>query len=242
MNLSIIIPAHNEQDNIGEVIKKIEENLDLGHELIIVNDHSTDATADLAQKLCGKYANIRLVNNLKDKGFAGAIEAGFANAKGEVVIPVMADLCDDLSTIKKMFDKINEGYDVVCGSRYIKGGSRLGGSKIKGFFSCFVGRSLHYLLGLPTSDIANAFKMYRKTVVDSIDVKSKGFEISMEIPLKAYYRGFKISEVPTAWRERTKGKSSFRMFKLLPAYLKLYVWAVLKRLLRPDKAGAHNDV
>jgi hypothetical protein len=95
-----------------------------------------------------------------------------------------------------------------------------------------VGWSLYYLLGLPTHDVANAFKMYRKKVIDSINIQSKGFEISMEIPLKAYYLGFKITEVPTVWKERTKGKSSFRMLKLFPAYLKLYVGGILKRVTR----------
>jgi len=83
---------------------------------------------------------------------------------------------------------------------------------------------------VPTNDIANAFKMYKKEVISSIDIQAKGFEISMEIPLKAYYLGFKITEVPTVWKERTKGKSSFKIFKLLPAYLKLYVWAIFRRL------------
>jgi len=128
-----------------------------------------------------------------------------------------------------MFDRITEGYDVVCGSRYIKGGARLGGSKIKGFFSCFVGWSLRFLLGIPTHDIANAFKMYQRKVIDSMDIRAKGFEISMEIPLKAYYLGFKLTQIPTLWQERTKGKSTFKMFRMLPNYLKLYIWAIFMR-------------
>ena len=230
MKLSIVIPAHNEQDNITDVINKVENSLDMPHELIVVNDHSIDATAELVQRVSRQYSNIRLVENLNEIGFANAIKTGFANNKSDVVVPVMADLCDDLRTIEEMFKKINEGYDVVCGARYIKDGARIGGSKIKGFFSHLVGKSLYYLLGIPTHVIANAFKMYRKNVIDSIDIKSKGFEISMEIPLKAYYLGFKITEVPTVWKERTRGKSSFRMFKLLPSYLKLYLWAIFKRI------------
>lgn len=230
MKLSIVIPAHNEEDNIIEVINRIEQSLDLdiAHELVVVNDHSTDKTKELVMKLSEQYKNIKLVENKLKKGFANALKTGFNNVETEIVVPIMADLCDDLSTVKKMLDKINEGYDIICGSRYIKGGARFGGSKIKGFFSFFVGRSLHYLLGLPTNDIANAFKMYRKKVIDNIDIQSKGFEVSMEIPLKAYYLGFKITEVPTVWRERTKGKSSFKMFKLSPNYLKLYIWAIFK--------------
>ena len=232
MKLSIVIPAHNEQDNIVEVVDKIEQSLNIEHELLVVNDHSTDATAELVNKLSRQYNNIKLIENKLSKGFANALITGFDNLASEIVIPIMADLCDDLFTIKKMLQKINEGYDIVCGSRYIKGGARLGGSKIKGFFSCFVGWSLYYLLRLPTHDIANAFKMYRKKVIESIHIESEGFEISMEIPLKAYYLGFKITEVPTAWKERTKGKSSFRMLKLLPAYLKLYLWAIFKRITK----------
>ena len=232
MKLSIVIPAYNEQDNIEDVIKKIESSLNIEHELVVVNDHSSDCTREIVLGLSGRYPNVRLVDNLSERGFASAIKTGFANIRTDIVVPVMADLCDDLNTIKEMFDKINQGYDVVCGARYIGGGARLGGSKVKAFFSSFVGMSLHYLLGLPTHDIANAFKMYRKKVIESIDIESQGFEISMEIPLKAYYSGFKITEVPTVWRERTKGKSSFKMLKLLPAYLKFYLWAFYKKVIR----------
>lgn len=233
MKISVVIPAYNEEDNIVELINKVESGLmDIGHELVIVNDHSTDNTRSLIEKISASNNKIKLVDNNLNKGFANALTTGFRNINTEVVVPIMADLCDDLSTVREMALKINEGYDVVCGSRYIKGGARIGGSKLKGFFSGFVGWSLYFLLGLPTHDIANAFKMYRKKVLESIDIKTKSFEISMEIPLKAYYSGFKIAEIPTVWKERTKGKSSFKMFKLLPNYFRLYIWAIFKRLTR----------
>lgn len=230
MKISIVIPTHNEEDNIKEVIDKIENTLDVPYEIIVVNDHSSDNTPEIVRRLFGQYQNIRLVENKLDKGFANALKTGFNSATTEALIPVMADLCDDLSTIKHMVDKINQGYDIICSSRYLKEGKRQGGSKIKGFFSSFVGRSLHYLIGIPTSDIANAFKLYRKNVLDNIVIQSKGFEISMEIPLKAYFLGYKITEIPTVWKERIKGKSSFNMLKLAPAYFKLYIWAIYKKL------------
>jgi hypothetical protein len=74
--------------------------------------------------------------------------------------------------------------------------------------------------------------MYRKAVIDNIDIQSQAFEISMEIPLKAYYLGFKITEIPTVWNERMRGQSSFRVLKLLYPYIKLYIWAIFKRLVR----------
>jgi len=230
MKLSVIIPAHNEEENILEVIKKIETTLDITHELVVVNDHSTDNTRNLLETFLEKYKNMSLVDNKLEAGFANAIKTGFLNAKARVVVPVMGDLCDDLETINKMYSKIVAGYDVVCASRYSREGLRLGGSKLKAFLSCWGGRSISYLIGIPTKDIANAFKMYKKEVIESIDIKSKGFEVSMELPIKAYYLGFKIVEVPTTWRERTKGKSSFKVFKLLPRYLKLYFWALSKRV------------
>jgi len=230
MRLSIVVPAHNEQDNIIETIDKIEAAVNAEHELIVIDDHSTDSTAELVRRKAGEYTNVRLVENKRDKGFANALKTGFENACAQAVVPVMGDLCDELSTVRRMLDKIDQGYDVVSGSRYMKGGSRLGGSKLKAALSCWGGRTLHYLLGIPTHDIANAFKMYRKDVLNKIVISSKGFEISMEVPLKAYFSGCKITEVPTVWHERTKGKSNFKIFKLLPDYLKLYVWAVYMRL------------
>lgn len=230
--LTIIVPAHNEADNITEVINRIENTVKLDHELVVVNDHSSDRTQEEVLELTKSYANLRLVNNEDEAGFANAIRAGFRNISTDIVVPVMGDLCDNLDTITVMYENIMQGYDVVCGARYIKGGARIGGSKMKAFFSSFVGRTLYYVLGIPTHDVANAFKMYRKSVIDKIEIKARGFEISMEIPLKAYYAGFRITEVPTVWREREKGKSSFNMLKLFPNYFKLYVWAIFRRLSR----------
>jgi glycosyltransferase involved in cell wall biosynthesis len=233
MKLAIIVPAHNEAENIAELIEKIEAALSLEHELVVVNDHSQDDTAKIVEHLKARYPNLRLVENTLACGFGNALKSGFRSSCAEVVVPVMGDLCDDLLTISRMYEKIMQGDDIVCGSRYTKGGERLGGSRLKAFLSRSAGISLQRLLGIPNSDITNAFKMYRKKVIDSLALEASGFEISMEIPLKAYYRGFRLSEVATVWRERSKGRSSFKIFKLLPAYLRLYFWALLMRLGLP---------
>jgi len=230
MKLSIVIPAHNEEENIGQVIRQVEDKIKFPFDLIVVNDHSTDKTAEIVSGLAKEFNNIILAENKLAGGFANAVKAGLASVKTEIVVPVMGDLCDDLGTIPLMFEKIKEGFDVVCGARYIKGGSRIGGSKIKGFFSFFVGRTMAMFTGIPTRDIANAFKMYRKEVIQGIDIESTGFEISMEMALKAYFKGFRIAEVPTVWREREKGKSSFKMFNLTPNYSRWYLWAIKRKL------------
>ncbi|MFA5149964.1 MAG: glycosyltransferase [Candidatus Omnitrophota bacterium] len=237
MNLSVIIPAHNEEKNLLDVITGIESSLEIPHELIVVNDHSADRTAELAEVLSKKYPAIKLVNNPGRKGFADAIKFGLRQAHNELIVFIMADSCDDAQSINAMIKKIGEGYDVVCGSRYIKGGARIGGSKIKGFFSYFMGISMFHLAGIPTHDIANTFKMYRKGVLDSIDMKAASFEIAMELPLRAHYAGFKVTEVPTVWKERNKGKSNFNMLMLFPKYLRFYLWSIAKKFWLNIKRG-----
>ncbi len=230
MKLSIVVPAHNEQASIAAVIRALEQGIRYTHEIVVVDDHSTDKTAEAVAGLSVEYKNLRLVQNLDSPGFANALKTGFNNAKTDIVIPVMADLCDDPYTINKMYEKAQEGFDIVCGSRYIKGGRKIGGPVVKSFFSRFVGVSLHYLIGIPTYDLSNSLKLYRKKVIENINIESQGFEISVELPLKAYFLGYKISEIPTTWTDRKQGKSKFNASKEGPRYLKLYLWAIWKKL------------
>ncbi|MCM8770310.1 MAG: glycosyltransferase [Candidatus Omnitrophica bacterium] len=231
MRLSIIIPAHNEENNIEATISSLESNLLMDYVIIVVDDHSTDTTKDLVKKIMQRFQNISLVENKNSPGFANALRAGFLAVNTELFIPVMADLCDEPRTINEMYKKIQAGFDVVCGSRYMKGGKKIGGPLLKTFFSRFVGLTLHWLVGIPTVDIANSFKMYKKEVLDNIDIKARGFEISLEMCLKAYFLGYKITEIPTMWIDRKKGKSKFSMFRMAPAYIKLYLWAIFRSLL-----------
>ena len=224
-----MIQAHNEDAVIGKTIVAIEKQVAIDYEIVVVDDHSSDNTSGEVKALIEKFPNIRLVENDRERGFANALTKGFSVSNSEFVIPVMADLCDDPLTINEMYIKAVKGYDIVCGSRYMKGGTKLGGPPIQAFFSRFVGRSLKYIIGIPTSDASNSFKLYRKKVLDSIKSKSKGFEISMEITLRAYFAGYSITEVPTVWKGREIGKSKFYIFKVAPNYIKLYLWAVFRR-------------
>ncbi|MBU2541422.1 MAG: glycosyltransferase family 2 protein [Candidatus Omnitrophica bacterium] len=230
MKISVIIPAHNEAASISDTIEQLESILKLEHELLVVNDHSTDDTINVVQEQSRKFPNVRLIHNHNRAGFANALRTGFNAASGELIVPVMADLCDDPQTIIKMYERIEQGYDIVCGSRYMQGGRKVGGPKLKTFFSRFVGLSLYLLIKVSTHDIANSFKMYRRDVLKSFELKASGFEISVEIPLKAYFAGFRISEIPTTWIDRKKGKSKFLVAEQGLVYLKLYLWALIKGL------------
>ena len=227
-DLAIIIPACNEELSLGETIDKLEQTVRIDYEIVVVNDHSTDRTGEIARDLAGKYGNIRVIDNSGQGSFVNALLCGIRDIKAPFFVPVMADLCDDPQTINEMYQRIKEGYDIVVGSRYIPGGQRVGGSGLKAFFSNFVGNTLHFCIGIPTRDIPNAFKMYRRDILSGLEIKAQGFEVSAEIPLKAYFKGARICEVPTTWKERETGKSHFKLFKMGQRYIPLYLWAIWK--------------
>ncbi|MHA1843611.1 MAG: glycosyltransferase family 2 protein [Promethearchaeota archaeon] len=236
MKISIIIPAHNEEDSIGNILDEIVKEVpqEIIEEIIVVNDHSIDKTGEIIEKKKREYSlfNIKQIYNDKEPGFANALKKGYQVAKGNLVLHLMGDGCDNIGDITLMFEKFkNEHVDMVCGSRYVKGGERQGGSFLKGFFSRFVGVSLHYIIGIPTRDVSNAFKMYREEILNKIFLKSKGFEVSMELGLRAYLGGFKICEIPTVWKERSQGSSDFKVLVQAPAYIKLYLWAVWRYII-----------
>jgi hypothetical protein len=150
-------------------------------------------------------------------------------ARSEFIIVTMADLSDPPEVMNAMLTKAKEGADIVCGSRYMRGGKQIGGPFLKGLFSRIAGISLHWLTCIPTHDISNSFKMYRKSMLDTITIDSKGgFEIGMEITVKAYIAGYKIAEVPTTWIDRTDGESNFKLWAWLPNYLHWY-WLCVRR-------------
>ena len=229
MSVGIIIPAHNEEEVISKTLGAFEEELGSDYEFIVVNDYSTDATASIVKNLARVYPNLRLIDNDGEKGFASALQKGFSVSLSDFVVPVMADLCDEPKAIKKMQEIIREGFDVVVGSRYMEGANKIGGPLLQSLFSRFVGRSLKAMIGIPTSDVNNSFKCFRREILNNIRLKSSGFEVSMELALKAYFAGYKIAEIPTTWRGRYLGKSKFYLFKAAPHYIKWYLWAVFKK-------------
>ena len=228
--LFIVIPALNEEAIIAQTLGRIQAALEIDHEIIVVNDHSTDRTPEVVRAYAGEHPNVRLVDNEGKGGFTNALRVGYAAAGDGVIATMMADLCDDPETLTLMYAKILEGFDVVCGSRYMPGGGKeREDSEVKGALSRFVGLSLRRLVGVPTHDVTNAFKMYRSEILKSITIEEAGFASSLEITVKAFLKGTKITEVPTVWQGRTAGKSKFSMLKGGKDYLRWYIWAVLLR-------------
>jgi glycosyltransferase involved in cell wall biosynthesis len=231
-DLSVIIPARNEQDNISATLDNLEKTLDMNHEVIVVNDYSVDRTRNVVEDLMKRYPNITIVDNMYSPGLVSAFKTGIEASKAEIIVFLMGDSCDSIFTVQDMYKKIKQGYDVVCGSRYMEGGARIGGSRLKAFFSWFVGRSMQIITKIPTHDISNNFKMYRKSAIESIDITAQSFEVSLEVLLKMYYKKYRIAEVPTVWKESRKGKSNFKMLNVAIPYLRWYLWAIITEVKR----------
>jgi len=231
-SLQIIIPVYNEGENISRTLDQIESKISTPHNTLIVYDFDKDNTLPVVNQFIRERnaKNVTLVKNSYGKGVLNAIRTGFDSTKEGVVLVVMADSSDDLSVVDSMFEKINQGYDIVCGSRYMKGGKQVGGPIVKGLLSRIAGSSLHFITRIPTHDITNSFKMYRKSVLSDIKIESLGgFEIGMEILVKSFIKGNKIVEIPSTWQDRAAGKSKFKLLKWLPGYIRWYLYAVKGR-------------
>lgn len=229
--ISIILPVYNEGENITAQIEEIERTVKTKHEIIIIFDFDGDNTVGPARMLQKKYKSLVLVKNIFGRGLINAVKTGFIQSKGEAVVVMPADLADTPRTINNMYQKINEGYDIVCATRYGRGGNKIGGGILKTALSRTAGLMTPLLLGIPTTDIANGFKMYRRQVLEKIKIESTGgWEFSMEIVIKANNLGFTVCDVPTVWRDRIDGKSKFKLMKWLPKYFMWYLHGILLRL------------
>lgn len=225
--LNIITPVFNEGDNFPKLYKEIKQHIKIPIQLVVVYDFDKDTTVPVAKIIAKNDKSVKLVKNTIARGPLNAIKAGFKYVKSGPCLVVMADLSDDLSDVDKMYKKYLEGSRVVCGSRYMKGGRQIGGPILKRTLSRLAGNSLYYIRKFPTHDVTNNFKLYDKALLDVIEIESTGgFEVAMEITVKAFKLGAKITEVPTTWHDRAAGESNFKLWRWLPSYLRWYLVAL----------------
>lgn len=228
--VDFVMPVFHEEDNIEASLLALTRAASFPHRILVVYDVEDDPTVPVVRALMSKVPNVQLVKN-EGRRVLGAIRTGFKSATAEIVIVTMADLSDDLSVIGELVRLIREeGYDVVCPSRYMRGGRQIGGPRVKGFLSRVAGLSLHHLIGFPTADATNAFRAYRRHVLDQIELESQGgFEYTLELTAKAWVRNMRITQVPSTWRDRTGGQSKFDLRRWLPKYLRWYLYALRHR-------------
>jgi uncharacterized protein (TIRG00374 family) len=217
--LSIVVPAHNEEENLPYLFEKLIPALEQypetsNFEIVVVNDNSKDHTGEIIETFSKRDPRIKPVHRTTAPGFGNAIRTGFANATGDIIIPVMADLSDDPHDIPKLIRKINEGYDIAYGSRFCKGGATEGYPKMKMLANRAFNNSVRLTFGIRHKDVTNAFKAYRREVLDAIgieNIEANGFDLTVEIPLKAHILGFRSAEVPVTWSGRERGEAKLKL-------------------------------
>ncbi|HON82446.1 MAG TPA: flippase-like domain-containing protein [Methanoregulaceae archaeon] len=229
--LSCIIPARNEEGNIVRAIENLSKVLQASpsipsYEIIPVDDNSTDSTGALIDNLAAGDSHVRPVHRTSSPGFGNAVKAGMREATGDIIVPFMGDLSDDPHDIPLLVEGIRKGYDIAYGSRFIEGGSLRGYSPKKMVANRAFNNLVRFAFGIPNRDITNAFKAYRKEVLDAIGVanlESSGFDLTVEIPVRAHILGFRSIEVPVHWTDRSAGEAKLKLSRNATVYGKRFL-------------------
>ena len=237
IELSIVLPVYNEGEAVEPVLRGLAAGVSTSHELVVVYDFDGDTTVPVVTRLAAEIPNLRGLRNDLGRGVLNAMKAGIAGTSGPYVLISMADGSDEPHIVDAMVALARDGADVVSASRYMKGGGQVGGPLIKRLLSRAAGLSLHHLAGVPTHDPTNNFKLYRRSFLEATPIESSaGFELALELTVKATIAGRRIAELPTTWRDRTAGQSNFKLRQWLPHYLRWYFAAVRARL--PHRPGS----
>jgi dolichol-phosphate mannosyltransferase len=237
--LSIVIPARDEEGCISHMVEQLNRELRqavIPHEIVVVDDGSSDRTWEILTELQDRIAELRPVQNKGPHGFGRAIICGLDHYSGDAVVIMMADDSDDSRDVVRYWQKLNEGYDCVFGSRFIKGGKVVDYPPVKLLINRLANQFLRLLFGIRLNDTTNAFKAYRREVIDGCrPLIAPHFNLTVEIPLKAIVRGFSWTVLPITWRNRQTGIAKLKIKEMGSRYLFicLYIW-LEKNLSRGD--------
>lgn len=229
-----MVPVYNEGENAAATLRGIlEQTHTRPLEVLVVHDFDEDTTVPVVQRLQKEMPELKLYRNRLGRGVLNAIRAGLGAAAAPYVLVTMGDASDDPKDIDAMYALAVGGADVVAGSRYMRGGRQVGGPLLKRTMSRTAGLSLHWLGGLPVHDATSNFRLYSRRLLDRVTIESTGgFELGIELTVKAHLLGMKLAEVPTTWRDRTAGTSRFKLWQWLPRYLHWYWRGVGGRFVR----------
>lgn len=228
--LSIVLPARDEEGCICSTVEHLHLELRLQgipHEIIVVDDGSFDQTWPLLQDLAARMSELRPVQNPGPHGFGRAIICGLDRISGDAVTIMMADESDDCRDVVRYWHELNNGYDCVFGSRFIKGGGTIDYPYVKMVLNRLANSFLRLLFGIKLNDTTNAFKAYRREVIDGCrPLIAPHFNLTVELPLKAIVRGFSWTVIPITWRNRRSGVAKLKIKEMGSRYLFIcmYIW------------------
>jgi glycosyltransferase involved in cell wall biosynthesis len=228
--LSIVMPVFKEGESIVPAVEALERDVRTAHEILVVYDYDEDPTVPVIGRLASVHPAVRGLRNDLGRGVLNAMKAGIAASHAPYVLITMADGSDEPHIVDSMVALARDGADVVAASRYMPGGRQVGGPLLKRLMSRTAGLTLHWFARVPTHDPTNNFKLYARRFLDAVAIESTaGFELALELTVKATLDGRTVAEVPTTWRDRTAGQSNFKLRKWLPHYLHWYRQAFVGR-------------
>lgn len=246
MKLSVVIPAFNEEGSIAATVRAITDRLkrdEIDYEIVVVNDNSTDGTAAVLDELTRDERVVPLLSPYEG-GFGLAVRAGLERYTGDCVAIVMADSSDSPDDLVRYYELLEEGHDCAFGSRFIAGSQVHDYPRLKLRINRFVNSMINVVFRLGYNDTTNAFKAYRREVIDSVQpLMSKHFNLTVELPLKAIIRGSDFAITPISWTNRAVGESKLALREMGSRYLFIVLYALLERYLtrgdylRPTRAG-----
>ncbi len=233
--LSVLIPARDEEDHIGATVGALAQRLtneSIAFEIVVVDDHSTDGTAAAVTRAAETWPAVRCVPNLRRNGFGSAIVTGLDSFRGDAVCIVMADASDDPGDVVAYWRTIQRGYDCAFGTRFTRAAKVVDYPPLKLALNRCANTVIAVLFGIRYNDVTNAFKCYRREVIDGLrPILSHHFNITVELPLKAIVRGYSWTVVPTNWCNRTQGVSKFNIKEMGSRYLFIVLYVLIEKWL-----------
>ncbi len=204
-SLSIVLPAYNEEQNVARTVEHVSavaQDLGLDYEIILVNDGSADRTGEIGRQLEQRIPNFRLVEHYPNRGYGGALKAGFAAASKDLIAFFPADGQFDFNEIRLLLDRL-DGADIVSGYR-----SRRRDPLIRKLNALGWNTLVRLLFGYLCRDIDCGFKLFRREILDHVHIESDGAMIDTEFLAGAKARGYRIAEVPVTHLPRTAGEAT----------------------------------
>lgn len=233
--LSVLIPAHNEEGHIAETVRQFATALreaGIVHEILVINDNSTDGTERSLAALSAADPAVRYLNNPPPNGFGLAVRHGLAEFRGDAVAIVMADGSDDPADLVRFYRKLESGYDCVFGSQFMRGSRVVDYPKFKLVLNWLANLFIRVLFLLRYNDVTNAFKLYRRSAIAGIQpLLSQHFNLTVELPLKCIIRGYRYAVLENSWRNRKAGISKLRIKEMGSRYLFVILYCWLEKTL-----------
>lgn len=241
--LSVVIPARDEEAAIGPSVEHLHLELvmqNVPHEIVVVDDGSTDGTWAAVNELAKRISEVVPVRNEGSHGFGRAITAGFEAMSGDAVVVMMADESDDPRDVVRYWEALNRGFDCAFGSRFLPGGGVIDYPRFKLVLNRLANWVIRQLYRIELNDTTNAFKAYRREVIEGCrPILSPHFNLTVELPLKAIVRGYSWTTLPISWRNRRSGIAKLQLREMGSRYFFIVMYVLLEKYF--SRGDYHRD-